>query len=122
MKNMDQTRARSALDCTTQCGAEGRSVLQQPGEGNCLSGYPSLILGNGLLPTLAFSIDKGRQHRRVANAIAYHLDVVGIVRHSDPTAETLRDALSDRGADALLLQRATDETLAFLSFLKRFAS
>ena len=125
MKNIDQIRARNALDCTVSCPESERRTrcaCKQGNEGNCLSGYPSLVIGNGLLACLAFSIDKGKQHLRVANAVAYHLADLGVVPQRNPSAEALRDALAARTADALLLQRATDESLAFLAFLKRFAS
>ena len=122
MKNLDQIRARNALDCSVDCHDPNRDARKQDREGNCLSGYPSLIITNGLLATLAFSIDKKRQHERIANAIGYHLASRGVVPQPKPSATALRAALTAQNADALMLQRATDEALAFLAFLKRFAS
>lgn len=114
-QNLEQIRAKHALD-------RAGNVEKQTGEGDCLSGYPSLVVNNGLLATLAFSLDKEKQHVRVANAVAYHLHKLGTVPQTGdkaPSAETLRDALSN--ADSHTLRRATGEALAFLAYLKRFA-
>jgi len=114
-QNLEQVRARHAVDCAAD-------VKKQSSEGDCLSGYPSLVVNNGLLATLAFSLDKEKQHVRVANAVAYHLHKLGTVPQSGngvPNANTLRDALVK--ADSQTLRRATGEALAFLAYLKRFA-
>jgi CRISPR-associated protein Cmr5 len=114
-QNLEQVRAKHALDRATD-------VKKQDSEGDCLSGYPSLVINNGLLATLAFSLDKEKQHIRVANAVAYHLHKMGTLPQTGngaPSAGTLRDALTK--ADSHTLRRATSEALAFLSYLKRFA-
>lgn len=106
--NIDQIRARNAL--------RSSGVATQESEGDALSGYPSLIINNGLIATLAFSVDKGGQHERIASAIADHLKDRGIVKTSN--AENLRDKLC--GSESSTLRLATTEALAFLSYLKRF--
>ena|SRR5213592_2899201 len=111
-QNLEQIRAKHALDHATE-------VKKRENEGDCLSGYPSLIVNNGLLATLAFSLDKEKQHLRVANAVAYHLHHLGVVSQNAPGASALRDALVK--ADSHALRRATAEALAFLAYLKRFA-
>lgn len=114
-QNLEQVRAKHALD-------RAPAVKKQNNEGDCLSGYPSLVVNNGLLATLAFSLDKEKQHVRVANAVAYHLHTLDTVRQTGngvPSAVTLRDALTK--ADSQTLRRATGEALAFLAYLKRFA-
>ena len=115
-QNLEQVRATHALD-------RALNVRKQNGEGDCLSGYPSLIINNGLLATLAFSLDKEKQHARVADAVAFHLHRLGTVpqtgNNGHPTAATLRDALVK--ADSHVLRHATGEALAFLAYLKRFA-
>ena len=114
-QNLEQVRAKHALD-------RAADVKKQSSEGDCLSGYPSLVVNNGLLATLAFSLDKEKQHVRVANAVAYHLHNLGTVPQTGngmPSASTLRDALTR--ADSQILRRATGEALAFLAYLKRFA-
>jgi CRISPR type III-B/RAMP module-associated protein Cmr5 len=114
-QNLEQIRAKHALEQTPM-------VKKRDNEGDCLSGYPSLIINNGLLATLAFSLDKEKQHERVANAVAFHLHQLGTVPQAGngrPNALTLRDALTK--ADSQTLRRATGEALAFLAYLKRFA-
>lgn len=106
--NLDQVRASRALAAS--------NVKKRDGEGDNLSGYPSLIINNGLIATIAFSVDKGGQHERIAKALADFLKERGIIMGSD--ARSLRDALCD--ADSSTLRIATTESLAFLSYLKRF--
>ena len=108
--NIEQIRASNAL------GEIARKARKANGEGDNLAGYPSLIINNGLIATIAFSIDKGKQHQRIADAIAFHLNDRHILSASN--AEGLRDSLCRDGAG--ILQRATREALEFLSYLKRF--
>jgi CRISPR type III-B/RAMP module-associated protein Cmr5 len=115
MKTLDQIRATNAL--------QKADALNSPDGGNALSGYPSLIISNGLLATLAFSIDKKGKHIEIANAIAHHLANLGdgqnLVAPQPATAQGLRDKLAASDADHL--RRCTAEALAYLAFLKRFA-
>lgn len=108
LTNLAQVRASHALLAS--------SVKRQESEGDSLSGYPSLIINNGLIATIAFSVDKGGQHERIAAALAEHLRRQNIVQCSD--AKSLRDSLCD--TDSSTLRIATAESLAFLSYLKRF--
>jgi CRISPR type III-B/RAMP module-associated protein Cmr5 len=115
MKNLDQIRARNALKSAVE-------VRKEEGEGNALSGYPSLIINNGLMPTLAFSMEKEGQHLRIADAIAAHLvhmDGNDVIQLEQPKAQSLLRKLGE--SDAATLQLCSSEALAFLSFLKRFA-
>lgn len=121
MQNLEQIRARNAMGVA-------QVVRATKDEGNALSGYPSLVIANGLLATVAFSIHKGEQMLRIADAIAYHLSNLGedgkklnLLAGSTPDANGLLSSLSSPKADALLLQRCTSEALAFLAYLKRFA-
>ncbi len=109
--NIDQIRARNALG-----HPEVKADKDGKKEGDNLSGYPSLIINNGLIATLAFSVDKGGQHERIAKAIAHHLKDRGIAQADN--AKDLRDTLCRE--DSTTLRLATHEALAFLSYLKRF--
>jgi len=106
--NIEQIRAKNALGAT--------DAKKREGEGDNLSGYPSLIMNNGLIATIAFSIHKEKQHQRIADAIALHLNDRKIVTANN--AKSLREALCTSNASTL--QRATQEALQFLSYLKRF--
>jgi CRISPR-associated protein Cmr5 len=115
MKTLDQIRATNAL-------AHAEALRNAEG-GNALSGYPSLVISNGLLATLAYSLDKKGKHLSIANAIANHLANLGdgqsLLERNQTTAQGLRDNLAASDADHL--RRCTAEALAFLAFLKRFA-
>jgi len=106
--NLDQFRARHALAAAF--------VKKNSDEGDSLSGFPSLIINNGLIATIAFSVDKGGQHERIAKALAQFLGERGVIQSSDATS--LRNALCN--SDSSTLRNATREALAFLSYLKRF--
>lgn len=105
--HLDQIRARNAL---------ARKEVQEKDGGDQLSGYPSLIINNGLIAALAFSIEKGGQHAKIADAIAHHLKDVRII--SADNGKALRDALCE--SNSFTLRRATREALAYLAYLKRF--
>lgn len=126
MENLEQRRAANALAKAVPC-------RRQAAEGDCLSGYPGLIINNGLIACLAFSLEKEGQHERVADAIAFHLDDMAICERlggGSSNGRWLLDFLTGRARNAqnqpipvsaYTLRRAADEALAFLSYLKRFA-
>lgn len=117
MENLEQLRAAHALTKAEYC-------RKQSGEGDCLSGYPGLIINNGLLSCLAYSLEKKAQHKRVADAIAYHLHKMEICERlggGEADASWLLRHLAGSQVSANTLRRATDEALAFLGYLKRFA-
>lgn len=116
--NLEQVRARNAHDAVS-------GVLKDWGvqNGDVISGFPALIVNNGLLATLAFSIskkDKGG-YKEICDAIAIHLadSAVGLLAGKPATREGLRDHLVTQ--DSVALRRCTAETLAYLNYLKRFA-
>jgi CRISPR/Cas system CMR-associated protein Cmr5 small subunit len=116
MENLEQRRAANALARALEC-------RKRDGEGDCLSGYPGLIINNGLLACLAFSLEKEGQHERVANAIAWHLGELDVCRYvgpGHPNAAWLLRHLCSADVTAHRLRRATDEALVFLGYLKRF--
>ena len=131
MKTLAQIRAKNALAHRQ----EVQNVLNQPGQGDALSGFPMLIKTNGLLAALAFANEQKRdQHNHlvfkhpadqiIAMAIAAHLRdnqpeaQIAITQAQD--ADTLVKELTE--ADASKLRRATAEAIAFLNYLKRFVS
>jgi CRISPR-associated protein Cmr5 len=114
--NLEQVRAKNAHNAVTG-GLQGRGVEN----GDAISGFPALIVNNGLLATLAFSIskkDKGG-YKEICDAIAKHLETVGLLSGKPATREGLRDLLVSQ--DSAALRRCTAEALAYLNYLKRFA-
>lgn len=121
MKNISQIRAANALK-------HAKNFAGQKG-GDVVKGFPMLILTNGLLAVGAMSLeknDKGIVKQQGAydllTAIADHLQAPGIAITKAKEARPLIDELVAANADAALLRRTTAETLAFLSYLKRFAT
>lgn len=112
MRNLDQIRAARAL-------ADAQGL-----DRSAISKLPGLILSNGLLAAAAFCEAEGggdnRDHqKRAMKSVTKHLENRGIVSSSTGEIRGLIDDLSNR--DSLTLQRATSESLAYFSFLKRFA-
>lgn len=113
--NIDQVRAKNALS------EKGNSAKKQGSEGDALSGFPSLIINNGLIATVAYALDKKNQHERIVDAICYHLAHLpdeSLLGDYPVNAKGLRDCLCS--GDSTLLKRCTHESLEFLAYLKRF--
>jgi len=125
MKTLAQIRAANALSSASQ---PGMGIGQQGG--NAISGYPMLVKSDGLLAALAFAIENKANGGRkqpgcflIADALAKHLscDGVGIVEAENPD-DLVEELSSAPDANAGQLRRATEESLAFLNYLKRFVS
>ncbi|CAB4243090.1 conserved protein of unknown function [Methylacidimicrobium sp. AP8] len=115
MENLEQQRARHALE-------KGKKLKRQD-----VNRLPALIIGNGLLATAAFARSRDRKGGLTVamDAIADHLAARGLIRKPDsdrraPNTEDMLQELSN--ADSLRLRLATEEALAYLVYLKRFAS
>ena len=123
MQNLDQLRAAHALKWVNDCNPEGREPTFVRRDAAKL---PAMLLTNGLLAAFAFACEEGKGPRaglaKVCEGIARHL--------ADPSTglpELAGIAAPDKLAaklavgDALTLQRATTESLAYLAYLKRYA-
>jgi CRISPR/Cas system CMR-associated protein Cmr5 small subunit len=95
--------------------------------GAAVSKLPSLIVGNGLLATLAFARSKGKGYEKLMLNVLAHLPSDGIAAMPAPAGRGNGDAPLDPAlrklseGSSLLLQRASAEALAYLGYLKRFA-
>jgi CRISPR type III-B/RAMP module-associated protein Cmr5 len=111
MQNLDQLRAARALADAAR--TDKSSVARLPG----------MILTNGLLSTLAFACEEGKENRKAqlaaADSLARHLAALLPELAGVNTGSALGARLAT-GPD-LTLQRATTEALAYFSYLKRFA-
>lgn len=108
MINREQIRARNALKSGIKSKGSGEEG------GDALSGFPALVMNNGLLATLAFSEQKKGGHLAICGAIETHLKDVGLV----PQGASLRDHLAN--SDSGTLRLCTAEALAYLNYLRRF--
>jgi CRISPR/Cas system CMR-associated protein Cmr5 small subunit len=123
MQNLDQLRAAHALAWVNTCNPNPTAPTLVRRDAAKL---PAMLLTNGLLAAFAFACEAGKDPRaglaKVCTGIARHL--------ADPTTgfpelagQTDPDKLADKlsKSDALVLQRATTEALAYLAYLKRYA-
>ncbi|MCX6879325.1 MAG: hypothetical protein NTW21_36805 [Verrucomicrobia bacterium] len=120
MQNLDQIRAAKAFPAAENTSKQAVSKL------------PAIIMTNGLLAAIAFADErkdggapKREKMQHAMDAVADHLSCIveGITLPPDAkTGSELLRALTTGNANSLLLQRATTEALAFLSFLKRFTT
>jgi CRISPR-associated protein Cmr5 len=109
MKNLEQHRAASALSIANNVSRSSVSKL------------PALILNNGLLATAAFcQSKKDNDLQNAMKGIAKYLTERGIINGQGDNIDSMISSLT--GVDFIYLQRATTESLAYLSYLKRFAA
>ena len=115
MQNLEQIRAGHAH---TQTHPEGRATKIDKRYVNKL---PAMIINNGLLATAAFAQDGDRPELVAAlDAVAAYLKSRGLINSPAGNCGGMIQDLSQR--PSLNLQRATTEALAYLAYLKRFAT
>ena len=122
MKNLDQIRAKNALEAIPKYDFSGKD------KGEVVKKVPPMIQQNGLLGALAFAIDSGAGYTDVMKASIMHLS-------SKELFPEIRNALSNATAadilpqfttylcskDAAYLRALTEEVLSYLNFLRRYA-
>ncbi len=108
MINREQIRARNALKEGIKSKGSGEEG------GDALSGFPALVMNNGLLATLAFSEQKKGGYIAICKAIEAHLKEIGLV----PANTALLAHLTE--SDSATLRLCTAEALAYLNYLRRF--
>jgi hypothetical protein len=119
MHNLDQIRARNALEFAKR---EGEKVTGPQG-GEVIKKLAPHILNHGLLATAAYSFSEKAGWQLTFDAIARHLadPAIGILpvdRVKDRV--TLVDYLTARETNSETLKLATNETMAWLQFARRF--
>ncbi len=113
MQNLEQIRAKHALDKSGNI------------ERKKIAGLPGLIINNGLLATAAFSNDgtEQRKHMKLAlDAVAEHLKNQNLLGLNKGDTDGMLNHFASPETTSHDLQRATEEALAYLSYLKRFAN
>ena len=118
--NMEQIRAARALTDAREIYTARRD------NGDQLSGYHSLIITNGLLATMAYSIDKGGENQLIAEKLMAHLAELQRQKLFPEPAlsgrlkDDLQTISSSDKVTPLMLAMMTDECMAYLNYLKRF--
>ena len=123
MQNLDQLRAAHAINWLKKANLNPDKPILVRRDAAKL---PAMILSNGLLGTFAFACEAGKDKRaglkKTCEGIADHLKqpAIGLPEFSIcTTPEIFVEKLAE--GEALTLQRATTEALAYLSYLKRYA-
>ncbi len=116
MKNLDQIRARNAIEASVK-GFRGKD------SGEVVKKVPPLIITDGLLGALAFACqqeDNDNGYRLLFQAVITHLQSLQLYpsQYTSDIKE-LAGWLTDQ--DSAQLRTLTAETLAYLSYLRRFA-
>lgn len=128
LRNLEQIRAQHALEFKLLVSrGQARATGQEGGE--AIKKIPPMIMGNGLMATLAFSVEskKGGEPKRpgylaILSAVAGHLGSreIEIVPAHINTAEALLGFLSESSSKTL--QLATAEALAWMGYARRFVT
>ncbi len=116
MQNLEQTRARNALNFANQgavSGDEGGEVIKK---------VAPLIQNHGLLATAAYSFTEKEGWPRVFDAIAQHLadKDIAIVPNDVNDRQSLMKFLTQPGSTSETLKLATAEAMAWLNYARRF--
>lgn len=116
MQNLEQIRARNALAFARSGaiqGAQGGEVIKK---------ISPLILNHGLLATAAYSFTEKEGWQKTFDAIARHLadPAIAILPVGKNDREKLMDCLTGSDATSELLKLATAETMAWLTYARRF--
>jgi CRISPR-associated protein (Cas_Cmr5) len=116
MQNLEQIRARNALTFADKGfvrGEEGGEVIKK---------VSPLIQNHGLLATAAYSFTEKTGWQKVFDAIAQHLadKDIGIVAPDCTDREQLMKFLTRKETTSETLKLATAETMAWLTYARRF--
>lgn len=111
----DQERAAKAWACVSD--VKGRAY--QKDYKSLAQKLPSYILTNGLGQTLAFLKAKGKSNRADEHEILFGHVSGWVISQVDREGSDLLKWVMEK--DSVAYRRAVTETLAFVSWLKRFA-
>lgn len=124
MRNLEQIRAANALKA-----GEKKDDYRGVKDGQVVKKVPAMIRENGLLGAIAFATEKNERgiiknegHYNIWRAIIDHLAKDGIKRLDNViTPEQFIQKLSGEQTSSAVLRDVTDEALAYLNYLRRFA-
>ena len=115
MQNLNQIRARHVLEFAKVARVRGRDG------GEVIKKIPPVIMNNGIMAALAFSMDKSQQAwRLVFDAISVHLSSkeISMIPEDRNSAEMLLDYLASE-ASSTMLRDITAEAGEWLNFARR---
>lgn len=115
MQNLNQIRARHVLEFANFASVKGKNG------GEVIKKIPPVIMNNGLMAALAYSMDRGQQAwKGVFDAIAVHLasKEIAMIPEDRGSAELLLDYLA-ANATSTILRDITAEAGEWLNFARR---
>ncbi len=121
-QTLDQQRAQFAWDSVTQAR---KTIKEFSDYKNLAKGAPALIMGNGLMPAIAFY--ESRKNSAPASVLGNNVLAWLAIRFKDerafqPLPSNFNTAMERLlKADSGFYMRATDEALAMLKWLRQFA-
>ena len=113
VKNLEQIRAANALAAAPGIGSG------KQGGGNVAKKFPNYVRNNGILGAAAFAREDQGGYMHVMNAIILHLSSPHIDIVKAKNLDEFIKELSEK--DSYTLIKATDEAMAYLNYLRRFA-
>ncbi len=118
MKNLDQIRAKNALEAVRKYDFTGKD------KGEVVKKVPPMIIQNGLLGTLAFAIDDKKGYADVMKAAVKHLASNELYPEIEKKISDMNDLNEFTkylcNKDSAYLRALTEEVLSYLSFLRRY--
>jgi CRISPR/Cas system CMR-associated protein Cmr5 small subunit len=115
MQNLNQIRARHVLEFANIARVKGNHG------GEVIKKIPPVIMNNGIMAALAYSMDKNQQAwRLVFDAISVHLSSkeISMIPEDRNSAEMLLDYLASE-ASSIMLRNVTAEAGEWLNFARR---
>lgn len=110
MKNLEQIRAKNALE------AVGKYEFKGKNEGDIVKKIPTMILDNGILATATFAKEARHGYEKVFHAVIDHLKNIGTMPNDQNQIISWLVTV-----DSSELRAVTAETMAYLNYLRRFA-
>jgi CRISPR-associated protein Cmr5 len=123
MPDLEQERASRAW-----LAAERAATQKWRGEfENLAKAAPALIMGNGLMQTLAFFQSKGKDHHHALNEqiiswLAERFQGTGLIPAGGSRADFSTIMKTLYRAEPAVYRQATEEALALLKWIRQFAS
>ena len=119
-QTLDQKRAKFAWDAARNANIRLKNFSDYK---NLAKGAPALIMGNGLMPALAFYKSRGKDHSTLLmqDILNWLSRVNAQYADNAPTLAFEAAMQAMQGADSIVYMRLTDEALAMLKWLRQFA-
>lgn len=117
MQNLEQIRARNAWEAATN----GKNYAG-PQDGDVIKKIPPHIMNYGLLATAAFAFSGKEGWKNAFEAIAKHLSdpQIDLIDKRCSDVESMVQFLTRPEASSAELKLATNETMAWLNYARRF--